>query len=218
MSVHLAFTGVAAVLLLAVIAGVVWAVIVLRRTARDESGDAASGASSGPAVTPPDSEERSIILDMVRSGKITESEGVALLDAVDRKSSGQPKATRRSGNTGLIVGTLLCVIGFVMPWAHVHMMGIHGYQAGHQVGAIGWIILLLALVPVALVCIPPLGAAVNSALARVIASAIGGILAGGLLISLLSRRGDPGIGLFATVAGFIVLFVSGLRARSSRRV
>lgn len=207
----------ALVMLLVVIGGAVWLFVILLRIMREQDSRPSSEGPAAPAVTPPDSEERKIILDMVRSGKITESEGAALLDAVDRKSPGQPKAARRSGNAGLIVGTLLCIVGFVMPWAHVHMMGIHGYQAGHQVGAIGWIILLLALVPVALVCIPPLGATVNTALARVIASAIGGILAGGLLVSLLSRRGDPGIGLFATVAGFIVLFVSGVRARSSRR-
>lgn len=204
--------------LLLVIAGLavgVWTALCVYRTlTRKQTKDPVvpeSTASPTPNIT----EERRIILEMVRSGRITEAEGAALLDAADRKEAGRCVAAGPVSHMGLIVGTILCVAGFVMPWSYVHAFGDgpSGYQAGYHVGAIGWVILVAGLIPALLVCVPATSAAIDVPLCRIVVSGAGGALAGGLLVSLLSGHGDAGAGLFFTVAGFIVLFVSGIRAR-----
>lgn len=219
---HLFPIGLRLALLFLIVLGigaVIWTALQVYRAVRSKSQTDAPSPAELAAAPPAETTERRIILEMVRSGKITEDEGAALLDAVERKVA-ERHAMSRTGDAGLIVGTLLCVFGFVLPWNYVRdVMGMStsAYQAGYHVGAIGWLILLTGSVPALIACIPAASKAIDVLLLRVIVAGAGGALTGGLLVCVFSQRGDPGIGLFAVLAGSIVLLVSGLRARRAER-
>jgi hypothetical protein len=165
-------------------------------------------AGSPPAAAP-SPQERAKVLEMLGEGAISSEEAAELLDALgeDRRADAVPLG---AGPTSALLGALGVTIGFVLPWGHVRMGGIEGYQAGYHIGFLGWLILVLGVLPAVLACIPALDSAVRQGMLRLVIVSVGVVLAGSLCASAVARGTVPGVGLWIVVLGFAVQIAGGL--------
>jgi len=104
---------------------------------------------AGAAVNP---EERKRILSMVEQGKMTGVEGAELLDALGKSSALRGQQTFGRLDVALLVALAVVVLGFFLPWYYI---GYRMWQTGYQVGAIGWAVLISAILAALLVFITP---------------------------------------------------------------
>jgi hypothetical protein len=177
----------------------------------------------GPASEPETAEERAKVLDMLGQGAITSADAAELLDALGERRRPGDALPVEPGLISVLVGALAVTAGFVLPWGHVRMGNMTGYQAGYHVGLLGWLILVLGLVPAILACIPALNNVVRQGLLRLVIASPGPVLSGALVIRAFALRGLPGIGLWLVVLGFAVQIIGGLAqsragARRSEKV
>ena len=95
--------------------------------------------------------DRDRIMRMIEDGKITADEGSSLLDALGRSNALHGEERFAPGDLVTLCGTALVTLGFFLPWAKVtipglmDIKGISGYQAGYHTGAIGWAVMIIAL-------------------------------------------------------------------------
>ncbi len=168
----------------------------------------ASGEDSSVNVA-----EREKILRMVENGKISAEEGSDLLDAMGRSTAlrGQEKFSRLDFVT--LIGAALVILGFFLPWVYIHMRSpvvyTWGYQAGHQVGALGWTIFIIGILSAVPVFVTPKDFLYKISMLQIFLILIGSAL----VISVLVRAGhNLGAGLIFCLAGFIVeLFASAVK-------
>jgi hypothetical protein len=151
-------------------------------------------------------EERRATLKMLAEGRITAGEAAELLEAL---GADEPRAVPRAAVVA-ILGAMLVVIGFMLPWAHVKLSGREGYQAGYHVGVLGWAILSLGLLPAILACVPGLDALVRQGLLRLLLACVGLAFVGGLLAEPILKGSLPGIGLVVVFGGLGLHLLSAL--------
>jgi len=157
--------------------------------------------------------ERSRILKMVEDGRMSSEEGVELLDAMGRSSAlqGQDRFSRL--DIAMLVGVALVILGFFLPWAYITLPGLgasdmfsrtSAYQAGYHVGAIGWAVLVIAVVSAVPIFVTPKDLLYKISMLQVFLTLVGGVL----VVSVLVRvEGHLGVGLIFCLAGFIVELV-----------
>jgi hypothetical protein len=180
-----------------VVAFVLALVMVLLRATLGTTMDAGPDAGSSEGAT----EERLATLRLLREGKISAEEASQLLEALGDATPGDMLPMTKGLRTS-IVGGILIVVGFMLPWAHVKMGGVEGYQAGYHVGVLGWLILVLGVLPAVLACIPALDTHVRQALLRLLLACTGVAFAMPMVLQALAAETLPGVGLFLVLAGF----------------
>lgn len=171
-------------------------------------------------------------MNTLAEGKVSPQEAEELLRAVGEES-GQKLAVRRT--LGFLISTLFIVVGFVLPWTHLPSMGLvpgGAYQAGYHVGAIGWIILVLGVLPTLLMCFPALDRHVQLAYLRLLFAGCGLALVSPRILALVAfvinlvvtpmgwqaREARPGIGIVLVLLGFAAqLFVAVAQSGFMRR-
>jgi len=184
--------------------GLGMAVAFFSRLIQQESNKPAQAVES-----PAQEQDRQMILDMLRDGKVSGEQAAELLKAVSAKSGPAERLPMTRPVLGPLSGAVLVVIGFMLPWAYVHMNmplggSTEGYQTGANVGFVGWVILSAGILPALLVCIPALDKLVRQGLLRMVIAALGGAF----IISLLVRS-PQGIGLWVAAVGFALqLFIA----------
>ena len=149
-----------------------------------------------------------MIVEMLREGKVSGEEAAELLKALGTRRGPADKLPMAPSIRGAVGGAVLVVIGFMLPWFHVKVampfgQGIKGYQAGYHVGFLGWLILILGVLPAILACIPALEKHMRLGLLRMVIACIGGAF---VLTMLL--RSPKGIGLWITAVGFAFQLVT----------
>jgi hypothetical protein len=157
--------------------------------------------------------ERSRILKMVEDGKIKTEEGAELLDAMGRSSALRGQGAFSRLDFAMLCGVALVILGFFLPWAYITLpgLGVSGtfsgssaYQAGYHVGAIGWAVLVIAVVSAIPIFVTPKDLLYKISMLQVFLTLVGGVL----VVSVLVRVGGHlGVGLIFCLAGFIVELV-----------
>ncbi len=156
------------------------------------------------------SEDRRMVMQMLREGKITAEEAQELLAALPAPylpPADQVPVPRTV--LASIIGGIMVAVGFVLPWAFIrmpmgHMQGqMQGHQSGYHVGAIGWLILAIGLLPAILATIPALDTGLRQGMLRAVLSATGLALT---LAMLVKSPGGPG--LWVCLGGFLVQLLS----------
>jgi len=157
--------------------------------------------------------ERSRILKMVEDGKISSQEGAELLDAMGRSSALRGQGAFSRLDFAMLCGVALVILGFFLPWAYITLpgLGVSGtfsgnsaYQAGYHVGAIGWAVLVIAVVSAIPIFVTPKDLLYKISMLQVFLTLVGGVL----VVSVLVRVGGHlGVGLVFCLAGFIVELV-----------
>jgi len=157
--------------------------------------------------------ERSRILKMVEEGKIKTEEGAELLDAMGRSSALRGQGAFSRLDFAMLCGVALVILGFFLPWAYITLpgLGVSGtlgrgsaYQAGYHVGAIGWGVLVIAVVSAIPIFVTPKDLLYKISMLQVFLTLVGGVL----VVSVLVRVGGHlGVGLIFCLAGFVVELV-----------
>ena len=165
---------------------------------------------SVPGTVPgPRPQDRAQVLDMLADGTISSEDAAELLSALGEQ---KVPADRLPLNAGLLAGFwggLIVAVGFILPWGHVRMGPIQGYQAGYHIGLLGWIILVLGTMPALLACIPALDRGLRQGLLRLLLSGVGLAFALSLGGMTLSRGHLPGVGLWVVSLGFALQIAGG---------
>jgi hypothetical protein len=154
--------------------------------------------------------ERKRILQMVENDKISTEEGSELLDAMGRSSAlrGQEKFSRL--DIVMLVGAALVILGFFLPWINIRsvtqMFGrISAYQAGYQVGAIGWAICIIGILSAVPIFVTPKDFLYKISMLQIFLILIGVVL----VIIVLTRAGQNlGAGIIFCLVGFVVELVA----------
>jgi hypothetical protein len=157
--------------------------------------------------------ERSRILKMVEDGKISSEEGAELLDAMGRSNALRGQGAFSRLDFAMLCGVALVILGFFLPWAYITLPGLgasgtfsggSAYQAGYHVGAIGWAVLVIAVVSAIPIFVTPKDLLYKISMLQVFLTLVGGVL----VVSVLVRVGGHlGVGLIFCLAGFIVELV-----------
>ena len=167
-------------------------------------------AMAVPGVEPgPRPEERAKVLDMLADGAISSGEAAELLNALGEKKVPADRLPLGAGMLAGFWGGLIVAVGFILPWGSVSVGPIKGYQAGYHLGLLGWIILLLAILPALLACIPALDRGLRQGLLRLLCSSVGLALTLSLGGAALSRGNVPGLGLWGVILGFAIQAAGG---------
>jgi hypothetical protein len=182
-------------LLLPAVCGVVLIIQFFRWVAKGDQ-------NTGGVVT---SEERQKTLKMVDEGKITSQEASELLEALGRSSAMRGQDTFSRLDMMTLAGIGLVVLGFFLPWVYIRidlpgLLGTSGYQAGYHTGAIGWAVLIIAILAVLPVFITPKDYLYKMSLLQLFLL----ILVGVITISLLIQARQMGAGLWFCLAGYVV--------------
>lgn len=153
-----------------------------------------------------------MVLQMVADGKVSAEDADQLLKAVGQDRRPGDRLPVGGSELASIGGAIAVIVGFMLPWAYVRVnsplfgMSQRGYQAGHHVGFLGYLILALGLLPALLACTPALDRYLRQGLLRFVVAATGCAFVLSLLV-----RGPNGIGLWVCLAGFAVQILSALR-------
>jgi hypothetical protein len=160
-------------------------------------------------------EERRIVLEMLSEGKVSPAEASQLLDAVGGRGVPADRLPLSSGTVGSLVGGIVVIIGWVMPWAYRYatVEGVVtrvGYEAGYH-RTIGWLIVTLGFLPTLFACIPALDRHLRQGMLRLFLALIGAALA----MSLLSLQSATALeitsGVVLCLVGFGIQVVSALK-------
>lgn len=152
-------------------------------------------------------EERQSILKMMNEGKITSGEASELLRALGKRRVPGDSLPISRAMIVTVIGAVLIVIGFMLPWQRVWIGRVSGYQAGYHVGFLGWLILGLGLLPAILSSIPAMDKVLRQGLLRLLLCATGIAFA----VSLAIGAGrSVRIGIFLLIFGFMIQLISAL--------
>ncbi len=201
---------VTALLLLLLVAGIRWFVRALAR--------ASDGWLQQPlAGTDASEDDRRRVLAMVAEGKVSAEEGTQLLEAMGEPATPCDRLPIRPGTLASVVGALLIVVGFMLPWNHISVKiegpfrtSISGYQMGYSVGFLGWLILCLGLLPGLLACITALDPHLRQGMVRLLLSALGLAFTVSLIVTVWIGGYLLTLGLYFALIGFLVQLLSAL--------
>ena len=155
-------------------------------------------------------EERSVVFKMLAEGKISAAEASQLLKAGDVQGRVGDLLPLTRGLVASIAGGFTVVVGFMLPWRYVNIGDMQGYQAGYHMGMLGWLILLLAIIPAVLSCIPALDRLLRQGMLRLLLAGSGIAFAASFVVPMLAKGGLPAIGPVLTLVGFAIQIVSAL--------
>jgi hypothetical protein len=158
--------------------------------------------------------ERAKILRMVEDGKINADEGSELLDAMGRSTAmrGQEKFSR--ADIVMLLGAALVIFGFFLPWVHIQIGGVPGYQAGHHRGALGWTIFIICILSAVPIFVTPKDFLYKVSMLQIFLTLVGLVLVISVLVVLVRAGIHWGIGLVFCLVGFIVeLLASGAKLK-----
>ena len=173
------------------------------------------------------SAERQRTLEMVEQGKITAEEGAELLEALGRSNAmlGQDKFSRL--DMLILAGVAVAVFGFFLPWIKIYIpnfpqfqskfmggavnplaslvKGVRGlnyvFQSGYNTGAIGWAVLVVAILGAVPVFITPKNFLYKISMLQIFLLVLGGLL----VISIMIRVSNSmQIGLPICMVGFVI--------------
>lgn len=169
---------------------------------------AKSDQNTGGVVT---SEERQKTLKMVEEGKISTDEASELLEALGRSSAMRGQDTFSRLDMMTLVGIGLVVLGFFLPWAYIRidmpgLFGTSGYQAGYHAGAIGWAVLIIAILAALPVFITPKDYLYKMSMLQIFLLLLGSVIT----ISLLFQVRHMGVGLWFCLGGYVISVVASL--------
>jgi hypothetical protein len=158
--------------------------------------------------TPAREQDRQMILDMLRDGKVSGEQAADLLKALGPKAGAADRLPLTTSVIGAVAGAILIVVGFMLPWRYVRVPmpfggGMDGYQAGYNIGYVGWIVLVAGILPALLVCIPSLDKHLRHGMLRMVIACLGGAF---VIVMLLSSL--KGIGLWVAAIGFALQLVT----------
>jgi hypothetical protein len=155
--------------------------------------------------------EREKILRMVEDGKIRPEEGSELLDAIGRSTALRAQGKFSRLDMAMLVGAVLVILGFFLPWVYIRMGGASGYQAGYDWRALGWTIFIIGVLSAVPVFVTPKDFLYKISMLQIFLTLIG--LA--LVISVLVRVGSHlGAGIIFCLVGFAIeLFASGAKLK-----
>jgi hypothetical protein len=150
--------------------------------------------------------ERTRILRMIEEGKITAEEGSDLLEAMGKSNAMRGQDRFSLLDMAILCGVAFVVMGFFLPWVYIRNSM---YQAGHQIGALGWTIFIIALVSIVPVFITPKNLLYKISMFHLFVTLVGLLLA---FITLLRAGNHLGIGIVVCTVGFTVeLIASGAK-------
>jgi hypothetical protein len=149
--------------------------------------------------------ERETTLRMVDEGKISADEAKELLEAMGRSNASicQNKFSRI--DMSMLIGVTLVILGFFLPWGYVRMGSVTGWQAGHQVGAIGWAIFIIGILSILPVFFTPKELLYKSSILQIFLLLIGTGLVARMLITV--GKGI-GAGLYVCLTGFLLTLIA----------
>ncbi len=158
--------------------------------------------------------ERKRILDMVESGKMTSEEGTELLDAMGKSSAMRGQDTFSRADIILLIGVGLVVLGFFTPWVRIRLNGAFGLfgqttatQCGYHAGAVGWAVLIIAILSAIPTFITPSRYLYKISLLQVFLVILGLMI----VVSLFFSAGDKiRIGLVLCGVGFAVELIAAI--------
>lgn len=177
---------------------------------------------AGAAVNP---EERKRILAMVEQGKMTGEEGAELLDALGKSSALRGQQTFGRLDVAILIGVAVTVFGFFLPWGYINIASLNYmsqalvagemYQAGYHTGAIGWAVLISAILAALLVFITPKEYLYKLVLLQVLSICTGMAI----VMSVWWRVGtEVGAGVIICLLGFgLALVASGMKLKALGR-
>lgn len=177
-----------------VVAGMAW----LGRFVAGMGGGAAGEAQAH-------AEERRAVERMLTGGKLTPEQASELLRAL-----GPTASSMRRETIGLVVrvaGALLVAAGFMLPWLRLHIGQARAWKTGYDVGAIGWVILVLGVLPAVVSMVPAIDRTVRAGFLRLLLSAVALAFAVGLLVQFGDHAGE---GLVLVLLGVSAQFLRGL--------
>jgi hypothetical protein len=155
-------------------------------------------------------QERQAVLKMVADEKVSPEEASELLAALGQPRTPGDRLPLSGGTLASLSAGVLIAAGFVLPWVPVRVGDMHGYQAGHHVGFLGWLVLVLGLLPAVLACIPALDRYLRQGMLRLLLACTGLAFAGSVAVRVVTAGGLPGIGLLLVLVGFGLQLVSAL--------
>lgn len=192
---------------------------------------AQGGAGAAGNADAGHSQDRAMVLDMLREGKISGDQASELLAAIGPSAVPADRLPLTTAVVASVAGAVLVVIGFMLPWAYVRLggpmaevaemfgrgllpfSGMGGkpqiarlYLSGQHVGYVGWIVLVAGVLPAFFVCIPALDKHLRQGVLGIVIGSIGGAFVLSMLV-----RSPLGIGLWVAGAGFALQLSSAVR-------
>jgi hypothetical protein len=166
------------------------------------------------------SDERKRIMGMVEQGKMTGAEGAELLDALGRSSALRAQQTFGRLDIAMLVASALIVLGFFLPWIHYsekEAMVAAGllpasaagyldiYQTGYTCGAVGYAVLICAIISAMLVFITPKDHLYKLALLQVLVICVGLAL---VVAVIWSAKGSLQAGIIICLIGYVFTLIA----------
>ena len=152
-------------------------------------------------------QEQQAVLKMVADGKVSPDEASELLAALGQPSTPADRLPMSVGTLVSLIAGVMIATGFVLPWAH---LGRGAYQAGHHIGFLGWLILVLGLLPAFLACVPALDRHLRQGVLRLLLACTGLAFVVSLAVRVGAGRSASGVGLVIVALGFGVQVPSAL--------
>ncbi|NLW51315.1 MAG: hypothetical protein GXY85_10835 [Candidatus Brocadiaceae bacterium] len=208
---------VTALFLLLIAAGMRLLVAALRRAGNAALRRAGKHLDQPATRTEEAEADRQLVLAMVAEGKVSTQEAAQLLEALGGHEPPGDRLPIRSGTLASVVGALLIVVGFMLPWNHVSIevkgpmaASVSAYQMGYNVGFLGWLILCLGLLPALLACITALDRHLRQGMIRLLLSALGLAFTVSMIVTIWMHGYFLTLGLYFTVLGLLIQMVSAL--------
>jgi len=150
-------------------------------------------------------DERRRILAMVEDGKISTEEGAELLDALGKSTAFRAQDKLSRLDIVVMVGAVIVFLGFLLPWTRI---GNIGYQAGYHVGAIGWAVIIIAVMATIPIFVTPKNMLYKISMMQIFLLLLGFVLVVVLLIQTMNTSRSFCPGLFVCLAGYILMFIA----------
>jgi hypothetical protein len=170
----------------------------------------ALSVADAESAEPARNQDRQMVVSMLRDGKVSGEDAAGLINALGPSVSSGDELPLTLSVIGAIVGAIMVIIGFMLPWYYVRSAslfgrGFEGYQSGQHVGYVGWIVLVAGILPALFVCMPSLDKHIRQALLRMVIASIGAAF----IISMLIRSPE-GVGLWVAAFGFMIQLVTAI--------
>ena len=154
-------------------------------------------------------DERKRILAMVEDGKISTEEGAELLDALGKSTAlrAQDKLSRL--DILVMAGSVIVFFGFLLPWTNFRNPH-YNYQAGYNYGAIGWVVVVIAVVATILIFFTPKDMLYKISMLQIFFLLLGCVTVIVLLLQSFNKTNSGCPGLFVCLAGYALMFTASI--------
>lgn len=149
-------------------------------------------------------DERRRILAMVEDGKISTEEGAELLDALGKSTALRAQDKLSRFDILVMTGSVIVFLGFLLPWTRINI----GYQAGYHVGAIGWAVIVIAVMATIPIFVTPKNMLYKISMMQIFLLLLGVVLVVVLLIQTMNTSYSFCPGLVVCLVGYILMFIA----------